>query len=245
MIATKEFATGVPNIEEWNRQELGHFFEGCIFYMCKASMGYRRCKKFSQTRITPIFLSDRFYSIKSMFAKSKKPLVLIINDNVADLISEIQSLSSRKRIKNTVVALQKQNVDEILEDIKRSKSEGEWLICNCIDVDNGLVDKILNELRTDSHNINENFRMWICSLWNKYEEQPTLPTALLLHSEQYLREGAKDFEAQLKSILKSHYIRDAYGHIDNLQWKKVIYSVSLFHSIVVNKNCNQWLSRWN
>ena len=170
-----------------------------------------------------------------MFAKSTKPLVLTINDNVADLISEIQSLSSRKRIKNTVVALERQKVDKILEDIKRSKIEGEWLICNCIDVDNGLVQKILHELRTDSHNINENFRMWICSLWNEYEEQPILPKALLLHSEKYLREGAKDFEAQVESIFKSHYIRDAYGHIDNLQWKKVIYSVSLFHSIVVKK----------
>ena len=113
-----------------------------------------------------------------MFA-STKPLVLTINDNVADLISEIQSLSSRKRIKNTVVALERQKVDKILEDIKRSKIEGEWLICNCIDVDNGLVQKILHELRTDSHNILENFRMWICSLWNEYEEQPILQTLLL------------------------------------------------------------------
>ena len=33
MIATKEFATGVPNIEEWNWQELGHFFE-VVFSTC-------------------------------------------------------------------------------------------------------------------------------------------------------------------------------------------------------------------
>ena len=170
-----------------------------------------------------------------MFAESKKPLIIIIDNNLADLITDIQSLSSRKRIKNTVLTLRRQQNNDVLEEIKRSRSEEKWLICNCIHVDAGLVHKILNELRKYPQNINKNFRIWICSLRDEYEEQPMLPTPLLLHSEKYLREGAKGFEGQLKTIFESHHIRDAYEHIDNLQWKKVIYSVSLFHSIILNQ----------
>ena len=36
--------------------------------------------------------------------------------------------------------------------------------------------------------------------------------------------------------INNFYIRESYVHVENLRWKKMLYIITLFHSVVINKS---------
>ena len=42
--------------------------------------------------------------------------------------------------------------------------------------------------------------------------------------------------AMKNMYINNFYIRESYVHVENLRWKKMLYIITLFHSVVINKS---------